>query len=157
MPSPGAPAPPRLSIEDSFFELLADTLETLDLPARGQFLQRYFHVIAHLDLREAQCVQIWDNTLARRRELSDRAVRQVSLSTALMDVLTGLGLLRIPILIEYEDLKKTPAQRRNGSAHRSLQSTSLRRDIRKGTQSRAPLWSVSWSRHAGFAPVQGSE
>src|SRR6267378_6802166 len=106
MPSPGAPAPPRLSIEDSFFELLADTLETLDLPARGQFLQRYFRVIAHLDLREAQCVQIWDNTLARRRELSDRAVRQVSLSTALMDVLTGLGLLRIPILIEYEDLKK---------------------------------------------------
>jgi diguanylate cyclase (GGDEF)-like protein len=95
-----------LSIEDSFFELLADTLETLDLPARGQFLQRYFRVIAHLDLREAQCVQIWDNTLARRRELSDRALRQVSLSTALMDVLTGLGLLRIPILIEYEDLKK---------------------------------------------------
>jgi diguanylate cyclase (GGDEF)-like protein len=106
MPSPGAPAPPRLSIEDSFFELLADTLETLDLPARGQFLQRYFRVIAHLDLREAQCVQIWDNTLARRRELSDRALRQISLSTALMDVLTGLGLLRIPILIEYEDLKK---------------------------------------------------
>jgi diguanylate cyclase (GGDEF)-like protein len=106
MPSPGAPAPPRLSFEDSFFELLADTLETLDLPARGQFLQRYFRVIAHLDLREAQCVQIWDNTLARRRELSDRALRQVSLSTALMDVLTGLGLLRIPILIEYEDLKK---------------------------------------------------
>jgi diguanylate cyclase (GGDEF)-like protein len=95
-----------LSIEDSFFELLADTLETLDLPARGQFLQRYFRVIAHLDLREAQCVQIWDNTLARRRELSDRALRQISLSTALMDVLTGLGLLRIPILIEYEDLKK---------------------------------------------------
>jgi diguanylate cyclase (GGDEF)-like protein len=95
-----------VSIEDSYLELLADTLDTLDLPARGQFLQRYFRVIAHLDLREAQCVQIWDDMLARRRELSDRAGRQVSLNTALLDVLTRLGLLRVPILIEYEDLKK---------------------------------------------------
>src|SRR5713101_234517 len=75
MPSPGAPAPPRVSIEDSYLELLADTLDTLDM-------------------------------LARRRELSDRADRQVSLNTALLDVLTRMGLLRVPILIEYEDLKK---------------------------------------------------
>jgi diguanylate cyclase (GGDEF)-like protein len=106
MPSPGAPAPPRLTIEDSYLELLADTLDTLDLPARGQFLQRYLRVIAHLDLREPECVQIWDDMLARRRELSDRSNRQVSLITALMDVLTGLGHLRVPILIEYDDLKK---------------------------------------------------
>src|SRR6266850_1888534 len=106
MPSPGAPVPSRVSIEDSYLELLAETLDTLDLPARGQFLQRYFRVIAHLDLREAQCLQIWDDMLARRRELSDRADRQISLNTALLDVLTRLGLLRVPILIEYEDLKK---------------------------------------------------
>jgi diguanylate cyclase (GGDEF)-like protein len=106
MPSPGAPAPPRLSIEDSYFELLADTLDTLDLPARGQFLQRYFRVIAHLDLREPQCVQIWDDMLARRRELSDQANRQVSLKTALMDVLVSAGLLRVPIIIEYDELKR---------------------------------------------------
>jgi diguanylate cyclase (GGDEF)-like protein len=106
MPSPGAPAPPRLSIEDSYLELLADTLDTLDLPARGQFLQRYFRVIAHLDLREPQCVQIWDDMLARRRELSGQANRQVSLKTALMDILVSAGLLRVPIIIEYDELKK---------------------------------------------------
>src|SRR5467141_545470 len=106
MPSPGAPAPSRVSIEDSYLELLVDTLDTLDLPARGQFLQRYFRVIAHLDLRETQCLQIWDDMLARRRELSDRADRQISVITALMDVLTQSGLLRVPILIEYDDLKK---------------------------------------------------
>jgi diguanylate cyclase (GGDEF)-like protein len=106
MPSPGAPAPPRLSIEDSYLELLADTLDTLDLPARGQFLQRYFRVIAHLDLREPQCVQIWDDMLSRRRELSDQADRQVSLKTALMDVLVMAGLLRVPIIIEYDELKR---------------------------------------------------
>jgi diguanylate cyclase (GGDEF)-like protein len=106
MPSPGAPAPPRLPIEDSYFELLADTLESLDLPARGQFLQRYFRAIAHLDLRETQSVQIWDEMLSRRRELTGLVGRQVSLKTALMDVLSSSGLLRVPILIEYDELKR---------------------------------------------------
>ena len=58
MPSPGAPVPPRLPIEDSYFELLADTLESLDLPARGQFLQRYFRAIAHLDLDDTQITSL---------------------------------------------------------------------------------------------------
>src|SRR5947209_12893176 len=79
MPSPGVPAPPRLPIEDSYFELLADTLEGLDLPARGQFLQRYFRAIAHLDLRESESVNIWEEMLSRRRELTNLVGRQVSL------------------------------------------------------------------------------
>ena len=106
MPSPGAPAPPRLPIEDSYLELLADTLESLELPARGQFLQRYFRTITHLDLGETQCIQLWDETLTRRRELSNSLGRQVSLKTALMDVLASAGLFRVPIVIEYDDLKK---------------------------------------------------
>src|SRR5689334_23007017 len=106
MPSPGAPAPPRLPIEDSYFELLADTLENLDLPARGQFLQRYLRTIAHLNLRESQSVQIWEEMIARRRELADLLGRPVALKTALTDVLSSSGLLRLPILIEYEELKR---------------------------------------------------
>ena len=69
MPSPGAPVPPRLPIEDSYLELLADTLDGLDASARGQFLQRYIRAITHLDLRENQCLQLWDDMLQRRREL----------------------------------------------------------------------------------------
>jgi diguanylate cyclase (GGDEF)-like protein len=106
MPSSGAPAPARLPIEDSYLELLADTLESLDLPARGQFLQRYFRAITHLDLRENQCVQLWDEMLTRRRELSDYLGRTVSLKTALMDVLSSAGMFRVPIVIEYDELKK---------------------------------------------------
>src|SRR6266704_2092790 len=106
MPSPGAPAPLRLPIEDSYFELLADTLESLDLPARGQFLQRYFRTIAHLDLRETQSIEVWDEMLMRRRELSDVLGRRVSLKTALTDVLSSSGFLRVPILIEYDELKR---------------------------------------------------
>ena len=105
MPSPGTPVPPRLPIEDSYLELLADTLEGMDLPARGQFLQRYLHTITHLDLRESQCLQLWDDMLQRRRELTENLGRPVSLKTALMDVLASAGLFRVPILIEYEELK----------------------------------------------------
>src|SRR5437763_4881291 len=106
MPSPGVPAPPRLPIEDSYFELLADTLESLDLPVRGQFLQRYFPALAHVDLRESQSVQIWDEMVSRRRELTGLLGRQVSLKTALTDVLSSSGFLRVPIHIEYDDLKR---------------------------------------------------
>jgi diguanylate cyclase (GGDEF)-like protein len=95
-----------LPIEDSYLELLADTLDGLDPSARGQFLQRYFRAITHLDLRESQSVQIWDDMLARRRELRDQIGRQVSLTTALMDVLSTTGLLRLPIIIEYDELKR---------------------------------------------------
>ncbi|HXM94063.1 MAG TPA: GGDEF domain-containing protein [Candidatus Dormibacteraeota bacterium] len=106
MPSPGTPAPLRLPIEDSYLELLTDTLETLDLPARGQFLQKYLRAITHLDLRENQCIQLWDDMLARRHQMSESLGRPFSLKTALVDVLATAGLLRVPVLIEYDELKK---------------------------------------------------
>ena len=105
MPNLGAPVPPRLPIEDSYLELLADTLEGMELSARGQFLQRYIRAITHLDLRESQCIQLWDEMLQRRRELSENLGRQVALKTALMDVLASAGLFRVPIVIEYDELK----------------------------------------------------
>jgi diguanylate cyclase (GGDEF)-like protein len=105
MPSPGASAPPRSSIEDSYLELLADALEGLDVSARGQFLQRYIKIITHLDLGEAQAIQLWDEALTRRRELSQHG-RVFSLKAALVDVLAAAGVLHVPVLIEYEELKK---------------------------------------------------
>jgi diguanylate cyclase (GGDEF)-like protein len=104
MPNLGG-APTRLPIEDSYLELLAETLDGLDAVARGQFLQRYIRAITHLDLRETQCVQLWDETMTRRRELTDHMGRQVALKTALMDVLTSAGLFRVPIVLEYDELK----------------------------------------------------
>ena len=105
MPSPGGTTPPRLPIEDSYLELLADTLDGLELSARGQFLQRYLRSITHLDLKETQCVQLWDEILTRRRELSDNLGRPIALKTALMDVLISAGLFRVPIILEYDELK----------------------------------------------------
>ncbi len=106
MPNPGDPSTHRPPVEDSYLELLTDTLETLDLSARGQFLQRFLCAVTHLDLRESQCLQLWEQTLARRTQLTEKLGRPVSLKTALMDVLSAANLLRVPILIEYDELKR---------------------------------------------------
>jgi diguanylate cyclase (GGDEF)-like protein len=151
MPSPGAPAPPRLSIEDSYFELLADTLEGLDLPARGQFLQRYFRAIAHLDLRESESVQIWDDTLSRRRELTGLVGRPVSLKTALTDVLSSAGLLRVPILIEYDDLKKLELNAvtdpLTGLYNRRLFAETFEKELNRSRRYTQPLGLVTLDLH----------
>jgi diguanylate cyclase (GGDEF)-like protein len=106
MPTPGAPGAPRLPVEDAYLEVLADTLESMDIAARSQFLQRYFHITTRLDLRESYCLQLWEEMLMRRRELSEQIGRAVSLKTALMDVLSTAGLVRVPVLLEYAEFKK---------------------------------------------------
>jgi diguanylate cyclase (GGDEF)-like protein len=106
MPSPGAPVAPRSPMEDAYLELLADTLEGLENSARGQFLQRYFHVTTQLELRENQSLQLWEEVLTRRRELSDALGRPISLKTVFMDVLSSSGLVRVPVILEYDELKK---------------------------------------------------
>ena len=79
MPSPGASVAPRLPTEDAYLELLVDTLESMDIPARSQFLQRYFRATTQLDLRERQCVHVWEEMLLRRRELSEQLHRPIAL------------------------------------------------------------------------------
>jgi diguanylate cyclase (GGDEF)-like protein len=151
MPSPGAPAPSRLPIEDSYLELLADTLSGLDLPARGQFLQRYFHTITHLDLRESQCVQLWDEMLLRRRELSESLNRPVALKTALVDVLASAGMFRVPVIIEYDALKEL---QRNavtdpltGLYNRRLFGESFEKELNRGRRYNQPLGLVILDLH----------
>lgn len=106
MPSPGAPAAPRLPSEDSYLELLADTLEGLDVSARGPFLQRYFRTTASLDLSERESLKLWDEVLLRRRELGEALGRQVSMKAVLMDVLASTGVLQVPVVMEYGEYKR---------------------------------------------------
>jgi len=102
----GAPNPPRWSAEESFLELLTDTLDTMDRSNRGQFLQRFFRTIAQIDVTETQSVELWDQALASKRELSESMGKNVALQAALLDVLASSGQLRLPILMEYEELRK---------------------------------------------------
>lgn len=151
MPSPGAPAPPRLPIEDSYLELLADTLENLDASARAQFLHHYIRAITHLDLGEEQCVQLWDDMLARRREISQHLGRPISLKTALMDVLTSAGLFRVPILIEYDDLKKLQVNAvtdpLTGLYNRRLFSEAFEKELNRAKRYGQPLGLVMLDLH----------
>jgi diguanylate cyclase (GGDEF)-like protein len=151
MPSPGAPVPPRLPVEDSYLELLADTLERLDLSARGQFLQRYIRAITHLDLRESQCIQLWDEMLLRRRELSENLGRQVALKTALMDVLASAGLFRVPIVIEYDDLKilqlNAVTDPLTGLYNRRLFSETFEKELNRSRRYGSPLGLVVLDLH----------
>src|SRR5579863_8610941 len=106
MPQTGEPNPPRWSAEESFLELLTDTLENLDRASRGQFLQRFFRSIAQLELTETQSLEFWEQALARKRELSESLGKRVAFQAALVDVLASSGQLRLPILMEYEELRK---------------------------------------------------
>ena len=106
MPQPGEAFQPQPSAEDSFLDLLIETLEGLDESVRGQFLRQYFRTIAQIDLSEAQSNEYWDRILTRRTELTETLGKRVSLKTAMVDVLASSNFLRVPILMEYAEFKK---------------------------------------------------
>jgi diguanylate cyclase (GGDEF)-like protein len=113
MPQSGEASQPQPSSEDSFLDLLAETLEGLDGSVRRQFLQQFIGTIARTDLSETQSNEYWDRILQRRRELSDGLGKRVSLKTAMVEVLASMAevlastnFLRVPILLEYDEFKK---------------------------------------------------
>jgi diguanylate cyclase (GGDEF)-like protein len=106
MPQPGDASQPQPPAEDSLLELLIETLEGLDESARGQFLRQLFRNLTQLDLTEAQSNEYWSRILQRRAEFDRTFGKKLSLKTALVDVLTSEGLLRVPVLVEYDQFKK---------------------------------------------------
>ncbi|MGD0545645.1 MAG: GGDEF domain-containing protein [Candidatus Acidiferrales bacterium] len=105
MPQP-EPLAPQPSAEDSYLEVLAETLEGLEDSARGQFLRQFFRTIARIDLSDALANEYWERILIRRRELAESIGKKISLKTAMVDVLASTNFLRVPILMEYEEFKK---------------------------------------------------
>ncbi len=105
-PQPGDPAQSQTTAEDSFLDLLVESLDGVDESVRGPFLRSFFRTIAQIDLTDAQSIEYWERILIRRRELSENLGRRISLKTALVDVLASTSFLRVPILVEYADFKK---------------------------------------------------
>jgi len=106
MPQPGDLSQSHSSVEDSFLDLLVETLEGLDDSVRGQFLRQFFRTTAQIDLAETQSNEYWERILLRRREFGESLGKKVSLKTAMVDVLASANFLRVPILMEYEEFKK---------------------------------------------------
>ena len=100
------PNPPRLSAEDAFLELLTETLETWSGRPAGNSCSGFLRSIAHVDLTETQSIEIWEQALTRKRELSESFGKNITLQAALVDVLASANLLRLPIMMEYEELRK---------------------------------------------------
>src|SRR5579862_782362 len=96
---------PRPAAEDSIFELLIETLEGLDDSARAQFLKQLFRTLTRLDLTETQSSEYWSRILQRRAEFTTLG-KKISWKVALLDVLSSEGLLRVPVLVEYDDFKR---------------------------------------------------
>ncbi|MGH9727412.1 MAG: diguanylate cyclase domain-containing protein [Candidatus Acidiferrales bacterium] len=105
MPQPSESNPPAQA-DDSFFDLLVETLDNVEESVRGAFLQQFFKSIARIDFSPAQSLDYWSQILARRAELSESMGKRVSLKTAMVDVLAATSFLRVPILMEYEEFKK---------------------------------------------------
>src|SRR5262249_27867431 len=104
-PSPGAPVPAPMRQNDAYFDLLIETLEGLEPVARAQFLQRFFQSLSHIDIPENQVLGVWEEVLTRRTQLSERSDSLVSFQTALVDVLSSTGKFRLPVVLEYEEIK----------------------------------------------------
>jgi diguanylate cyclase (GGDEF)-like protein len=106
MPNPAEAGRTTATAEDSFLDLLVETIESLDRNVRGQFLQKFFKAVAQVELDETLSLDFWDQILARRKALSESLQRPLSLKTAIVDVMSSTNVLRVPILMEYEELKK---------------------------------------------------
>jgi diguanylate cyclase (GGDEF)-like protein len=106
MPSPADAHRPHPTAEESFLDLLVETLESLERSVRGQFLQRFFKSLAQIELSESDSLSCWEQILDRKKELSESLNKPVSLKTAMVDVLSSTNFLRVPILVEYDELKK---------------------------------------------------
>jgi diguanylate cyclase (GGDEF)-like protein len=105
MPQPAETNRPSSPHDDSFFDLLVETLENVDESVRGPFLQQFLKSVAHVDFSPKQSLETWSEILKRRNELSQNLGRRISLRTALVDVLVSASFLRVPVLMEYQDFK----------------------------------------------------
>jgi diguanylate cyclase (GGDEF)-like protein len=87
-------------------DLLIDSLEQLEPAHQGPFLQKFLKSLASVEISEEESLVHWDEVLRRRNELSERLGRPVTLRTAAVDYFGSGLILRNPILLEYNELKR---------------------------------------------------
>jgi diguanylate cyclase (GGDEF)-like protein len=89
-----------------WLDLFVDTLKELDQSVQGAFLQRFLMSLASVDVCAKDSLIHWQGILTRRSELAEILGRPVMLRTASVDYFGELCMLRNPVLLEYEELKK---------------------------------------------------
>jgi len=91
---------------EEWLDFVVDTLKQLDEGVQGAFLQEFLLRLVGLETSEKESITLWDGVLDHQRQLTEKLGRPVGLRTAAVDYLGGLRLLRNPILMEYDELRK---------------------------------------------------
>jgi diguanylate cyclase (GGDEF)-like protein len=128
---------------DSFFDLMGETLESLERGVRGTFLAHFFKTFAQIELSDTDSASTWDLVLERHKELSKNMGRPVSLSTAMIDVLENMNLLRVPIFVEYREFRKlrvsAATDALTGLYNRRLFEETFQKELSRSKRFRQPL------------------
>ncbi len=129
--------------EDNFIELITDTLEEIDSPVQGAFLQKFVKCLASVEVSESDSQAHWQEILRRRTELSALLNRPVSLRTAAVDYFDSAGLLKNPILLEYREFKRlrhsAATDPLTGFYNRRLFEDYLARELNRASRYSAPF------------------
>jgi len=140
----------RTSIAANFLEILVETLQSLDVSVRGQFLRGFFRTFTHLELSEERSSQLWDEILQRQQTLSASGI-SVSLLTAMVDVFASSNLFQFPLLIEREDLKilerNAVTDALTGLNNRRLFSETFDKELNRAKRYTHPLTLVTLDLH----------
>jgi diguanylate cyclase (GGDEF)-like protein len=89
-----------------WLDFVVDTLKHLDEGVQARFLQEFLLGLASLEVSEKEGVSHWEGVLAHQSQLVAKLGRPVTLRTAAVDYFGELRILRNPILMEYDELRK---------------------------------------------------
>lgn len=91
---------------EEWLDFIVDSLKPLDEDTQGAFLQEFLLRLVGLQISEKDSITHWEGVLARQSQLAEKLGRPVTLRTAAVDYFGELRILRSPILMEYDELRK---------------------------------------------------
>lgn len=91
---------------EEWIDFIIETLKHLDEGVQAAFLQEFLLGLVSLEVSEKEAVTHWEGVLALQRELVEKLGRPVPLRTAAVDYFGDLRILRNPIVMEYDELRK---------------------------------------------------
>lgn len=96
----------RSRASEEWLDFVIDTLKHLDEGVQATFLQEFLLGLVSLEFSEAEGATHWERVLAHQAQLIEKLGRPVTLRTAAVDYFGELRILRNPILMEYDELRK---------------------------------------------------
>jgi diguanylate cyclase (GGDEF)-like protein len=96
----------KMRASEEWLDFVIETLKHLDEGVQATFLQEILLGLASMELSDSEGATHWERVLAHQAQLVEKLGRPVTLRTAAVDYFGELRLLRNPILMEYDELRK---------------------------------------------------